>query len=97
MSLGRLRRNTCLITGVRFNSKFVNQMRQHKLSDVIFMVITITLLIVLDVLVISNLIYCCITRQYNIDEIIFWAIVIPIVFGAFNFFCITMIKDINNK
>ena len=72
-------------------------MKKHKLSDVIFMVITITLLIVLDVLVISNFIYCCITRQYNIDEIIFWAIVIPIVFGAFNFFCITMIKDILNK
>lgn len=72
-------------------------MRQHKLSDVIFMVIIITLLIVLDVLVISNLIYCCITRQYNIDETIFWVIVIPIVFGAFNFFCITIIKDILNK
>ena len=97
MSLGRLRRNTCIITGVRFNSKFVNQMRQHKLCDVIFMVITITFLVVLDVLTIFNFIYCCITRQYNINEIIFWAIVIPIVFGAFNFFCITMIKDINNK
>ena len=71
-------------------------MKQHKLSDAMFVVITITLLIVLDVLTISNFIYCCITRQYNIDEIIFWAIVIPIVFGAFNFFCITMIKDINN-
>ena len=72
-------------------------MKQHKLSKVVFMVITITLLIVLDVLTISNFIYCCITRQYDINEIIFWAFVIPIVFGAFNFFCITMIKDINNK
>ena len=72
-------------------------MKQHKLSKVVFMVITITLLIVLDVLIISNFIYCCITRQYDINEVIFWAFVIPIVFGAFNFFCITMIKDINNK
>ena len=72
-------------------------MKQHKLSEVVFMVIIITLLIVLDVLIISNFIYCCITRQYDINEIIFWAFVIPIVFGAFNFFCITMIKDINNK
>ena len=72
-------------------------MKQHKLSEVVFMVITITLLIVLDVLTISNFIYCCITRQYDINEIIFWAFVIPIVFGAFNFFCITMIKDILNK
>ena len=72
-------------------------MRQHKLSDVIFVVITITFLVVLDVLTISNLIYCCITRQYDINEIIFWAFSIPIVFGSFNFFCIAIIKDIHNK
>ena len=72
-------------------------MKQHNLSSVISMVIGITLLVVLDVLTISNFIYCCITRQYDINEIIFWAFVIPIVFGSFNFFCIAIIKDIHNK
>lgn len=72
-------------------------MRQHKLSDVIFVVIIITFLVVIDLLTISNFIYCCITKQYDINEIIFWVFVIPIVFGAFNFFCISMIKDILNK
>ena len=97
MSLGRLRRNTCIITGVRFNNKFINKVRQHKLSDVIFVVITITFLVVLDVLALSYFIYCCVTVHHSILEIIFWAIVMFSTFGTLNLLGIMMIKDINNK
>lgn len=72
-------------------------MRQHKLSDVIFMVITITVLVVLDVLALSYFIYCCITVYYSILEIIFWAIVMFSTFGTFNLLGIAMIKDTFNK
>ena len=97
MSLGRLRRNTCIITGVRFNNKFINKVKQHKLSDVIFMVITITFLVVLDVLVLSSFIYSCITINHNIEEIILYAIIMFFTAGTFNILGITMIKDILNK
>ena len=97
MSLGRLRRNTCNYIGVRFNNKFINKVKQHKLSDVMFVVITITLLVVLDVLALSYFIYYCITVHHSILEIIFWAIVMFSTFGTFNLLGITMIKDMNNK
>ena len=71
-------------------------MKQHKLSDVIFMVITITALVALDVLALSYFIYCCITVYHSILDIIFWAIVMFSTFGTFNLFGIMMIKDINN-
>ena len=72
-------------------------MKKHKLSDVIFMVITITLLVVINVSVITYFIYCCVTIHHSILEIIFWAIVIFSTFGTFNLLGIVMIKDINNK
>ena len=72
-------------------------MKPHKLSDVMFVVITITLLVVLDVLVLSYFIYCCVTIYHSILEIIFWAIVMFSTFGTFNLLGIMMIKDINNK
>ena len=72
-------------------------MKQHKLSDVIFMVITITLLVVLDVLVLSYFIYCCVTIHHNILDTIFWVIVMFLTFGTFNLLGIMMIKDVNNK
>ena len=97
MSLLKLRRNTCIITGVRFNNKFINKVKQHKLSDVIFMVITITFLLVLDVLVLSYFIYCSVTIHHNILEIIFWAIVMFLTFGGLNLLGIMMIKDTLNN
>ena len=72
-------------------------MKPHKLSDVMFVVITITLLVVLDVLVLSYFIYFSVTVHHSILEIIFWAIVIFSTFGTFNLLGIMMIKDINNK
>ena len=72
-------------------------MKKHKLSDVIFMVITITLLVVINVSVITYFIYCCVTIHHSILETIFWAIVIFSTFGTFNLLGIVMIKDINNK
>ena len=72
-------------------------MKQHKLSDVMFVVTIITLLVVLDVLLLIYFIYCCVTIHHNLEEIILWAIVIFTTFVSFNFFCITMIKDILNK
>ena len=72
-------------------------MKQHKLSDVMFVVITITLLVVLDVLALSYFIYCCVTIHHSILEIIFWAIVMFSTFGTFNLLGIMMIKDITNN
>lgn len=72
-------------------------MKQHKLSDVMFVVITITLLVVLDVLVLSYFIYFSVIIHHNILEIIFWAIVMFSTFGTFNLLGIMMIKDMNNK
>ena len=62
-----------------------------------FMVITITLLVALDVLCLYYFIYCCVIIYHSILEIIFWAIVMFSTFGTFNFIGIMMIKDINNK
>lgn len=72
-------------------------MKPHKLSDVMFVVITITLLVVLDVLVLSYFIYCCVTIYHSIIETIFWAIVMFSTFGTFNLLGIMMIKDMSNK
>ena len=72
-------------------------MKPYKLSDVMFVVITITLLVVLDVLALSYFIYCSVTIHNSILEIIFWAIVMFSTFGTFNLLGIMMIKDINNK
>ena len=72
-------------------------MKQHKLSDVMFVVITITLLVVLDVLVLSYFIYFSVTVHHSILEIIFWAIVMFSTFGTFNFLGIMMIKDLTNN
>ena len=72
-------------------------MKPHKLSDVMFVVITITLLVVLDVLAISYFIYFSVTVHHSILEIIFWAIVMFSTFGTFNLLGIMMIKDMNNK
>ena len=72
-------------------------MKPHKLSDVMFVVITITLLVVLDVLVLSYFIYCSVTIHHSILENIFWGIVMFSTFGTFNLLGIMMIKDINNK
>ena len=72
-------------------------MKQHKLFNVMFVVITITLLVVLDVLVLFSFIYCCITINHNIKEIIFWAVIMFFTVGTFNLLGITMIKDILNK
>ena len=72
-------------------------MKPNKLSDVMFVVITITLLVVLDVLVLSYFIYCCVTIYHSIIETIFWAIVMFSTFGTFNLLGIMMIKDMNNK
>ena len=69
-------------------------MKQHKLSDVMFMVITITLL---DVLALSYFIYCCVTIYHSILEIIFWAITMFYIIGGFNFLGIMMIKDLTNN
>ena len=72
-------------------------MKQHKLFNVMFVVITITLLVVLDVLVLSSFIYSCITINHNIEEIILWAIIMFFTVGIFNFLGIMMIKDITNN
>ena len=72
-------------------------MKPHKLSDVMFVVITITLLVVLDVLAISYFIYFSVTVHHSILEIIFCAIVMFSTFGTFNLLGIMMIKDMNNK
>ena len=72
-------------------------MKQHKLSNVMFVVITITLLVVLDVLVITYFIYCCVTIHHSILEIIFWAITMFYIIGGFNFLGIMMIKDLTNN
>ena len=72
-------------------------MEPHKLSDVMFVVITITLLVVHDVLVLSYFIYCCVTIYHSIIETIFWAIVMFSTFGTFNLLGIMMIKDMSNK
>lgn len=72
-------------------------MKPHKLSDVMFVVITITLLMVLDVLVLSYFIYCSVTIHHSILEIIFWVIVMFSTFGTFNLLGIIMIKDTLNN
>ena len=72
-------------------------MKSHKLSDVIFMIITITFLVVLDVLVLFYFIYFSVTVHHSILEVIFWVIVMFSTFGTFNLLGIMMIKDINNK
>ena len=72
-------------------------MKQHKLFNVMFVVITITLLVVLDVLVLFSFIYSCITIHHNIEEIILWVIMMFFTIGAFNLLGIAMIKDMNNK
>ena len=72
-------------------------MRQHKLSDVIFMVITITFLVVHDVLVLAYFIYYCVTIPHSIEEIILWSIAVFSTFGTINFLVIAMIKDLLNK
>ena len=72
-------------------------MKPHKLSDVMFVVITITLLVVLDVLVLSYFIYFSVTIHHSILEIIFWAIVMFSTFGTFNLLGIIMIKDTLNN
>ena len=72
-------------------------MKSHKLSDVMFVVITITLLVVLDVLVLSYFIYFSVTVHHSILEIIFWAIVMFSTFGTFNLLGIIMIKDLTNN
>ena len=72
-------------------------MKQHKLSDVISVVITITLIVVLDVLALSYFIYCSVTIHHSILEIIFWAIVMFSTFGTFNLLGIIMIKDTLNN
>lgn len=73
------------------------QMKPHKLSDVMFVVITITLLVVLDVLALSYFIYCSVTIYHSILDIIFWAIVMFSTFGTFNLLGIMMIKDLTNN
>ena len=72
-------------------------MKQHKLFNVILVVIGITLLVVLDVSVITYFIYACVTIYHSAMEIILWAIMMFISFGGLNLLCIIMIKDINNK
>ena len=72
-------------------------MKQQKLSEVVFMVIIITLLIVLDVLALSYFIYCCVTIHHNILEIMLWAMIMFSTFGTFNLLGIMMIKDITNN
>ena len=72
-------------------------MKQHNLSSVISMVIGITLLVVLDVSVITYFIYACVTIYHSILEIVFWAIMMFISFGGLNLLCIVMIKDTLNK
>ena len=72
-------------------------MKQHKLSEVVFMVITITLLVVHDVLVLAYFIYCCITTNNSIEWIILWSIAVFFTAGTINFLVIAMIKDMNNK
>ena len=72
-------------------------MKQNNLLDVIFMITEITFLVVLNVLVLSYFIYCCVTIYHNIEEIIFWAIMILIVLVQFNTMCIIMIKELLNK
>ena len=72
-------------------------MKQHNLSSVIFVVTGITLLVVLDVLVLFSFIYCCITINHNIEEIIFWAVIMFFTAGTLNFLVIAMIKDLLNN
>ena len=72
-------------------------MKQHKLSNVMFVVIAITLLVVHDVLVLFSFIYSCITINHNIEEIVLWSIAVFFTAGTINFLVIAMIKDINNK
>ena len=72
-------------------------MKQHKLLNVILVVIGITLLVVHDVLALSYFIYCCVTIHHNILEILFWAIVMFSTFGTFNLLGIMMIKDTLNN
>lgn len=72
-------------------------MKQHKLSDVMLVVITIILLVVLDVLVLYYFIYFSVTVHHSILEIIFWAIVMFSTLGTFNLLGIMMTKDMNNK
>ena len=70
-------------------------MKQHKLSNVIFMVIAITFLVVHDVLVLAYFIYCCINN--SIEWIILWSIAVFFTAGTINFLVIAMIKDLLNK
>ena len=72
-------------------------MKQHNLSSVIFVVTGITLLVVLDVSVITYFIYACVTIHHSILEIIFWAIVMFSTFGTFNLLGVMMIKDLTNN
>ena len=70
-------------------------MKQHKLSNVIFMVIAITFLVVHDVLVLAYFIHCCINN--SIEWIILWSIAVFFTAGTINFLVIAMIKDLLNK
>lgn len=72
-------------------------MKQHNLTSVILVVIGITLLVVLDVLVLFSFIYCCITINRSIEEIILWSIAVFFTAGTINFLVIAMIKDLLNK
>ena len=72
-------------------------MKQHKLFNVMFVVIAITLLVVHDVLVLFSFIYSCITINHNIEEIVLWSIAVFFTAGTVNFIVIAIIKDLLNK
>ena len=72
-------------------------MKQHKLSDVIFIVITITFLVVHDVLALVYFIYYCVTISYNIEDIVLLSIAVFFTVVTINFIIIAMMKDLLNK